>query len=207
MRRWLGRVVLSGMLASACSTGGAGDAPQPSTAPSDTTARTDVGDTLTTSTETPVAAPPPVFSTVPSDSDPDRVRPDGFELVAATVTTADGEICDLCLWLAETPLQRASGLMFVTDLGGADGMAFRYPWPHTGNFWMKNTVLPLSIAFFDPDGGYIDEFDMEPCTTPTCPRYRTPRDFLVAIETVQGDLADIGIGPGSTLDVTDLPCR
>ena len=37
-------------------------------------------------------------------------------------------------------------------------------------------MLPLSIAFFAPDGSYLDAFDMEPCTTSDCPRYDTPAD-------------------------------
>ena len=149
---------------------------------------------------TSVPEPPPVTRAA------DVVLPDGFTRVAATVTTAEGEQCELCLWLADTPSERADGLMFVTDLGPADGMAFLYPRPHTGRFWMKNTVLPLSIAFFDPDGAYLDAFDMEPCTADPCPPYPTPAGFTVAIETERGGLEELGIGPGSTLELDDLPC-
>lgn len=132
--------------------------------------------------------------------------PVGFERVRATVTEPDGTICELCVWLADTNDLRRRGLMSVTDLGDADGMAFVYPGPHTGTFWMKDTLLPLSIAFFGPTGGYLDAFDMEPCTGEPCVQYRTPNDFVVAIETVQGGLAELGIVPGSVLDLTDLPC-
>ncbi len=134
------------------------------------------------------------------------VVPEGFERVAATVTAADGTICELCLWLADDNDRRARGLMFVTDLGDADGMAFRYDSPRSGNFWMKNTLLPLSIAFFDPAGAYLDSFDMEPCTADPCPTYPTPNEFLIAIEAVEGGLPDLGIGPGSTLALSDMPC-
>lgn len=132
--------------------------------------------------------------------------PEGFDLVAARVIEPDGSTCDLCLWLAETSDQRLRGLMFVTDLGPASGMAFRYERAHTGTFWMKNTVLPLSIAFFAPDGSYMTEFDMEPCTTPTCRRYGTPARFLVAVETPQGGLDELGMVPGSRLELLDGPC-
>lgn len=159
-----------------------------------------------------VAAPVPAASDAPATAptgpaDPDDVVPEGYDLVQATITDADGTECEVCLWLAATDDQRRSGLMFVTDLGAGDGMAFRYPAPRTGNFWMKNTVLPLSIAFFAADGAYLDAFDMEPCTDDPCPTYPTPRDFLIAIETVQGDLPALGIGPGSTLELTELPCE
>ena len=59
--------------------------------------------------------------------------------------------------------------MQVTDLGGLDGMAFRYDSPHTTSFTMRNTVMPLSIAFFGADGAYLDGFDMEPCVAEPCP--------------------------------------
>lgn len=134
------------------------------------------------------------------------VAPTGFELVQATVTTADGEVCELCLWMADSSRSRAQGLMGVTDLGDGDGMAFVYDAPHTGSFWMKNTLLPLSIAFFDADGAYLDGFDMEPCTADPCPLYPTAPEFLVAIETEQGGLGELGIGDGSRLDLTALPC-
>lgn len=96
--------------------------------------------------------------------------------------------------------------MRVTDLAGADGMAFRYPSPHTGSFWMKDTVLALSIAFYGPDGAFLDSFDMEPCAGDPCPRYPTPRGFVVAVEVPAGDLADLGLVSGSELVLGDLPC-
>lgn len=137
---------------------------------------------------------------------PGAVVPEGFERVQATVTKADGTVCELCLWLAATGEQRSQGLMFVTDLGDADGMAFLYDAPQTGAFWMKNTLLPLSIAFFSAEGAYIGAFDMEPCTADPCPTYPTSPDFTVAIETTQGNLAALGIEPDSVLELTDLPC-
>jgi uncharacterized membrane protein (UPF0127 family) len=137
-------------------------------------------------------------------------RPAGFERVAATITAADGTICEVCLWLAETAEQRRGGLMGVTDVGtsdgSADGMAFVYPEPHTGTFWMKNTLLPLSIAFFAESGAYLSSFDMEPCTADPCPNYPTAPEFTVAIEVPRGDLASLAIGAGSTLALSDVSC-
>ncbi len=144
-------------------------------------------------------------STVPDSTSP-AVLPEGFDATQAVVTKADGTTCEICVWRAETAQLRSRGLMFVTDLGVADGMAFRYPDPHTGTFWMKNTLLPLSIAFFAPGGEFISSFDMEPCTTPSCPNYATPTDFLVAVEVPQGALEELGIVEGSRLRLVDLPC-
>ena len=139
-------------------------------------------------------------------SEATEVRPERFDTRLARATTPDGSVCEFCVWLADTAPQRSLGLMFVTDLGPAEAMAFRYPEPHTGTFWMKNTVLPLSIAFFAPDGAFLSSFDMEPCESDPCPSYRTPADFSIALEVPQGGLADFGLVAGSTLELLDLPC-
>ena len=141
-----------------------------------------------------------------ADGSPADVTPEGLDRVRATVTEPDGEVCELCVWLADTAEARRRGLMFVTDLGDADGMAFVYPRPHTGRFWMRNTPLPLSIAFFDPDGVYLDDFDMAPCGSGRCDEFDTPEDFLIALEVLQGDLPELGVVPGSRLSLTDEPC-
>lgn len=134
------------------------------------------------------------------------VVPEGFATTQAVVTTADGTTCEVCVWLAETGQQRAQGLMLVTDLGPASAMAFRYPDPHTGTFWMKDTLMPLSIAFFAPDGAFLDSFDMDPCTTSSCPNYPTATDFLVAVEVPQGELGGLGLVAGSRFELLDVPC-
>ncbi len=136
----------------------------------------------------------------------DVVVPVGFDSTMARVTGSDGTVCDICVWLADSTSKRALGLMNVTDLGGADAMAFVYPEAHTGSFWMKNTVMPLSIAFFAPDGGFLQAFDMEPCVADPCLSYATPPDFLIALEVPQGELPAFDIEPGSTFELLDLPC-
>lgn len=164
-------------------------------------------DAVTTGgTDAGAAEPTPVDSSAVNTEGP-GVRPEGFDTTLARATMPDGSVCELCVWLADTAPQRSRGLMFVTDLGDADAMAFRYPEPHTGTFWMKNTVLPLSIAFFAPDGGFLTSFDMEPCTSDPCPNYRTADDFAIAVEVPQGDLADLGLVDGTTFELLDLPCN
>ena len=135
-------------------------------------------------------------------------QPQGFGLVAAEVTAADGEVCQLCLWLAETAEQRSRGLMGVTDLGPADGMLFRYASPSTGTYWMRDTPMPLSIAFF-ADGTFVSSADMTPClgdAVTGCPRYPAAGPFTAAVEVPTGQLAELGIAAGSQLEVLDTPC-
>jgi uncharacterized membrane protein (UPF0127 family) len=170
--------------------------------PSSTVART----RPTTTTVAPVPSSTDLAN-APERADTVGVLPEGFELTAATLTKPDGTGCDLCLWLAATSSQRTRGLMFVTDLGAADGMAFRYSQPRTTRFWMKNTVLPLSIAFYRADGLFMDSFDMDPCATGDCAKYSTPIGFTVAVETAQGELGPLGLVAGSTLTLLDVPCE
>jgi uncharacterized membrane protein (UPF0127 family) len=74
---------------------------------------------------------------------------------------------------------------------------------------MKDTVLPLSIAFFAGDGAFVSATDMEPCapTAESCPLYQADGPYTDAIEAVQGDLPSLGIGAGSKLSVTDRSCQ
>ena len=157
-------------------------------------------------TAMPVTSAPRTTS-APTTSEAGAVVPQGFEQRAAAATTADGTVCELCLWVADTGDQRALGLMYVTDLGGPDGMVFRYDAPTTAAFWMKNTVMPLSIAFYDASGAFLDAFDMAPCAADPCPSYPTPSNFTDAIEVPQGMLDELNLVPGSVLSVSDLPCQ
>ena len=111
-----------------------------------------------------------------------------------------------CALLAETAAQQARGLMERTDLGGYDGMLFKFPTDHTGEFYMLNTPLPLSIAFFDASGRFVSTVDMAPCIhMPTCPTYGAARPYRWALEVPQGALPQLAVGPGTRL-VAGGPC-
>lgn len=138
------------------------------------------------------------------------IVPEGFTTVTAVVTAADGDVCNVCLWLADTPDERSGGLMGVTDLGGPLGMAFVWGEPLEGNFVMIGTPTPLSIAWFNPDRSFLNQTDMEPCLvedTSTCTRYPAGGPYDLAVEMFQGELGAIGIGPGSSIELLDLPCN
>jgi uncharacterized protein len=147
-------------------------------------------------TSSTVAAPPP-----------DGVVPEGFPTTAARVTTVDGDVCDLCLWVAADDERRGRGLMGVTDLGGPDGMAFVYERPRTTSFTMRNTLLPLTLVFFGADGEYLEAFDMEPCEAEPCPPYPTPQGFTVAVEVEQGAAAELALVEGSVLELLARDCE
>jgi uncharacterized membrane protein (UPF0127 family) len=105
-----------------------------------------------------------------------------------------------CALLAETAAQQGRGLMERTDLAGYDGMLFKFSSDYTGEFYMKDTPLPLSIAFFDATGQFISTTDMAPCIhMPSCPTYGAARPYRWALEVPQGALPRLGIGPGTRL--------
>jgi uncharacterized protein len=64
--------------------------------------------------------------------------------------------------LANTEEGRRRGLMFRDRLGGNSGMVFSYPEAGVNAMWMKNTRIPLSVAFIDRDGRILNIEDMEP---------------------------------------------
>jgi uncharacterized protein len=132
---------------------------------------------------------------------PDRTGLPGVGEVAASITAADGTVTGCCLLVAASQEQRQRGLMEVTDLGGYQGMVFIWDEDVEGGFWMRNTPMPLSIAWFDADGAFVSATDMDPCpaTADDCPSYPPDGPYRFAVEVAQGELDALGAGPGSRL--------
>ena len=97
--------------------------------------------------------------------------------------------------------------MEVTDdmLGGYPGMLFLFPSDTTGAFWMRNTPMPLSVAYLDGLGRIVSTADMQPCVDrPDCPRYPPARPYRYAVEVLRGRLTDLGLVAGATLRVDGI---
>ncbi|MEM9040613.1 MAG: DUF192 domain-containing protein [Actinomycetota bacterium] len=134
------------------------------------------------------------------------VEPIGFDVIGARFTSAAGDVCEVCLWLAAESDDRSQGLRRVTDLGEPGGMLFTWDEPSTSNFVMFETPMPLSIAWFAADGAFVAATDMEPCiqaTSAGCTRYRPDAEYRFAVEVVQGELGALRIGPGSSIELLD----
>jgi uncharacterized membrane protein (UPF0127 family) len=142
----------------------------------------------------------------------DRQPLAGFGETVITVRSAQGSVFSWCLLLAANAAQRARGLMQVTDpnLGGYSGMLFRFDTDidHVANyFYMRNTPMPLSIAFLDGAGGVVSTADMAPCDDVAgCPEYHAAGPYRATIEVPQGRLASLGIEPGSTITDKHTAC-
>lgn len=132
--------------------------------------------------------------------DPGRRPLAGFGEVAFRVEAVDGGRVRGCALLAETPEARATGMMGQRDLRGYDAMAFRFPEPVTGGFYMFRTVVPLSIAFVDPAGEVVSTADMAPCpagVAAECPTYSAGAPYRHALEVLEGGLDRLGLAPGA----------
>ena len=152
----------------------------------------------------PVAAsatgvPGVALTTVPVVTVPPKRTPvSGFGEVAFRVATGP----QLCALLARTAQQQAQGLMKRTDLAGHVGMLFVFTADTNETFYMRNTPMPLSIAWFDASGRFVSAADMVPCADrPDCPTYAAARAYRYALEVPRGGLGGLGIGPGSTITV------
>jgi uncharacterized membrane protein (UPF0127 family) len=123
----------------------------------------------------------------------------------------DGEVVEWCLLLAETSAQTQRGLMEVTDpeLGGYDGMLFRFEEPHDGGFYMRNTPQELDIAYLDTAGEVVSRTTMTPCEdVEGCPSYPAGGPFVRTVEVpvAAGGLAGLGIDDGAVVVDTGRTC-
>lgn len=102
--------------------------------------------------------------------------------------------------VADDPSERRIGLMYRDTLGADRGMLFVYPDAKPRSFWMKDTRVPLSIAYLDANGIVVHLADMRPLVTTPVP---SGADAMYAIEVNQGWFAAHSVSVGAR--VTGLP--
>jgi len=96
--------------------------------------------------------------------------------------------------VAATPEQREIGLMFRTSMPAGDGMLFVFERPSKQCFWMKNTLIPLSVAFLGDDGSVVNIEDMKPRTLDS---HCSTQPVRFVLEMNEGWFAKRGIRAGS----------
>ena len=94
------------------------------------------------------------------------------------------------------------GLMFRKALARDEGMLFLFGEPAYHSMWMKNTLIPLSVAFLDADGRILNILDMEPQTLDT---HTAAGPAVYAIETNKGWFDANKVKPGDK--VTGIPAQ
>lgn len=99
--------------------------------------------------------------------------------------------------VAATPEERSLGLMFREALAPDSGMLFVFESERPARFWMKNTFIPLSIAYIDSVGTIVNLCEMQPGDTVT--RYPSSGPVRYALEVNAGWFLERGIKPGDTV--------
>jgi uncharacterized membrane protein (UPF0127 family) len=99
--------------------------------------------------------------------------------------------------LAITPMQRQIGLMHRREMPSHEGMLFVFDEPQQQCFWMRNTLIPLSIAFLADDGTVVNLADMQPQSEQS---HCSAKPVRYALEMNQGWFAKRGVKPGTRID-------
>ena len=98
--------------------------------------------------------------------------------------------------LALTPAQQSTGMMFRREMTGNDGMLFVNEEPAVRCFWMRNTLVPITIAFIADDGRIVNLADMAPKSDAS---HCSAEPVRLALEMPQGWFARRGIAAGFKL--------
>ena len=118
-----------------------------------------------------------------------------------TIHTSSRKEVRVRVEIADNAFERARGLMYRTVLAEDRGMLFIYDAEQKLSFWMKNTFIPLSIAFIDSEGRIVDIQDMKPLDDDP-PHYVSAKPAQYALEVNQGFFEERGVKVG---DRPELP--
>ena len=130
-----------------------------------------------------------------------------FRRAPVIIETDDGSVL-VNAEVADTPERTQLGLMHRTELADDAGMVFLFFQDTASGFWMKNTLIPLSIAFFDERGKIVAILDMEPCSEEQaeseegCPIYNPGATYRGALEVNQGAFDGWGVEIGDIVRVS-----
>jgi uncharacterized membrane protein (UPF0127 family) len=136
-----------------------------------------------------------VLSACGSGTDPGPNAPSSLEIETATGTA------HLTVEIADSEAEREEGLMGRTSLGANRGMAFLWDEPVESSFWMKDTLIPLSVAFWDERGRIVGLADMQPCREDPCPTYGPDDAFVGAVEANLGFFEQHGVEVGDRVSM------
>jgi uncharacterized protein len=111
-------------------------------------------------------------------------------------TTLGAGLYNMQVEVAVTPQEHAIGLMHRTSMGANDGMLFVFDRPGVQCFWMKNTLIPLSVAFVADDGTVVNLDEMKPQTLDS---HCSTQPVRYVLEMNTGWFKKKGIKPGQKL--------
>ena len=126
---------------------------------------------------------------------------DASKLQTVTIDASGGRKVEVRVEVADDPAEQERGLMYRTALAENRGMPFVFPREQRLSFWMKNTLIPLSIAYMDSEGRIVDIQDMKPLDDDP-PNYVSAEPAKYALEVNQGFFDEHGVKVG---DRAELP--
>lgn len=119
---------------------------------------------------------------------------------------ASGPQARVSLEVAADEPARERGLSNRGELPAGTGMAFLFPSDTIVAFWMKDTLVPLQIAFVDGDGRVVGLFEMPPCRADPCQTYAPAKPYRYAVELPSGAFTATGVREGDRVIPQD-PAR
>jgi uncharacterized membrane protein (UPF0127 family) len=122
------------------------------------------------------------------------------------LTNAQPRLSIVKLWLgsqeieaeiATSMVQIATGMMFRKEMAEKEGMLFVFPRPHQTAFYMRNTYIPLTCAYINPEGEILELHDMKPLDETPIPAKSD--DILYVLEMKQGWFVRNNVSVGTVL--------
>ena len=138
-----------------------------------------------TTTSTPATPPAPVAK---AKGAPQPKLPTVKLWVGTNQVTAE---------IASTHQQIQTGMMFRTNIAELEGMIFVFPQPNQVAFYMRNTLIPLSCAYIDPEGTILETFEMQPLNETAIPSKSHQVQYV--LEMKQGWFDRHNIRPGMAI--------
>lgn len=138
----------------------------------------------------------------------------GWLLLSWLMLAANVQAAEISARLGNHPLQlelaldessRMRGLMFRERLAPDHGMLFVFDDDREREFWMKNTLIPLDLLFFDAKGRLIaTQLNAQPCRQPRCLGYRSHQPARYVLELNAGSVQQLDLHLGEQLQVPSL---
>lgn len=188
MKTLVGVLILLSFLVSGCAgvaDGGVDEPDSRKTSATTTPATTGSASNLETTADTPEN------SSKPSEAS---------KLPVVTISTSSGKEVRVRVEIADSVVERAQGLMYRKALAERRGMLFVYTEEDELSFYMKNTLIPLSIAFIDSEGRIVDIQDMKPLDEAS---HLSKAPAQYALEVNQGFFEERDVGVGARVELPE----
>ncbi len=140
------------------------------------------------------------FGTTAAGNEETTSGPSGLRTLV--IYASGGKEVEVRVEVADDLAEQAKGLTYRTTLGENRGMLFVFPDERERSFWMKDTLIPLSIAFIDSERRIIDIQDMKPLDDEP-PSYVSAEPAQYALEVNQGFFEKGGVKVGDRVDVPE----